>query len=413
MPTQATKPITYYYQGQDQHGRPISGELRCKNLTQAKIQLRKMGIQVQHIDRKRLTHRYLLRLLQQRPPQKIHRLDITLFTRQLATLIQAGVPLLQSLTMIADGLDKPRMQQLLFALRAHLEDGHELAASLAHYPQYFNPLYCALIQAGEHSGNLDIMLDRMARHLEKSQQLKMKIKKALSYPLFITIVAGIVSLILMLKVVPIFQDLFRSFAAELPLFTQLVLAISQWLQNNFWLVTTLCIGLPIISIYSYRRSPRLREMADQLSLKLPILGDLVYKSIIARYSRSLATSYAAGVTLIEALAYSAAATHHVIYQKAVMKIRDDVATGQALHLAMHSTGLFPNMVIQMVAIGEASGALDHMLDQVASRFEDEVDHAVDGLTALIEPLLMVVLAVLIGGLVIAMYLPIFKMGSIL
>lgn len=412
MPAPALKPTTYYYQGQDQHGRSVSGELSSKNLTQAKIQLRKMGIQVQHIDSKRMKSRYLLQFLKQ-PLKKIHHVDITLFTRQLATLIQAGIPLLQSLTMIADGLNKPRMQQLVYALRTHLEDGHAFADSLAHYPQYFNPLYCALIQAGEQSGTLDTMLDRIALHLEKSELLKMKIKKAMRYPLFITFVAVTVSLILMLKVVPIFQDLFRSFATELPWFTQWVFDISQWLQHHFWLVSAVLIGLPIISVYSYRRSHQLREACERLSLKLPIWGDLVYKSIIARYSRSLATSYAAGVALIDALAYSAAATHHVTYQKAVMKIRDDVATGQALHLAMHSTGLFPHMVIQMVAIGEASGALDQMLDKVANRYEHEVDHAVDALTALIEPLLMVVLAVLIGGLVIAMYLPIFKMGSIL
>lgn len=406
MSVKPLKSTTYTYQGKDQQGKPISGELSSTSPTLAKLQLKKIGIQVHHICVKRSHPLQRLQL------KTIKHLDISLFTRQLATLLQAGVPLLHSLNIIAEGVEKPRMQQLLRALSTQLESGHSFADALAHYPRYFNSLFCALIQSGEQSGRLDDMLDRIALHLEKREQLKMKINKAMKYPLFVTVIAGIVSLILMLKVVPIFQELFRSFGAELPLFTQLVLNFSRWLQDYFGFICVALIAFPFICISSYRRSSILRDHCARLSLKLPIFGDLMYKSIIARYSRSLATSYAAGVPLIEALGYTAAATDHVIYQNAVIKIRDDVASGQQLHLAMRNCSLFPNMVIQMVAVGEESGALDQMLDKVASHFEHEVDHAVDGLAALIEPLLMLVLAVLVGGLVVAMYLPIFKMGSV-
>lgn len=406
MAVKTQKPITYTYQGKDQQGKLVSGELHSKSLTLAKIQLKKNGVQVDQIHIKRS---YPFKSF---PHKRINHLDITLFTRQLATLLQAGIPLLQGLTIIANGIEKPPMQQLVRALNIHLESGLSFADALAHYPRCFNSLFCALIQSGEQSGCLDNMLDRIALHLEKREQLKMKINKAMKYPLFVTIVACIVSMILMLKVVPIFQDLFRSFGAELPLFTQLVLNLSQWFQDYIWFICIVLIILPILCIHCYQRSHRLRAICARFSLKLPIFGNLVYKAIIARYSRSLATSYAAGVPLIIALEYTAAATNHVIYQNAVIKIRDDVASGQQLHLAMQDCKLFPNMVIQMVAVGEESGALDQMLDKVASHFEHEVDHAVDGLAALIEPLLMVVLAVLVGGLVVAMYLPIFKMGSV-
>jgi len=289
-----------------------------------------------------------------------------------------------------------------------VEGGNTFAGALKKYPQHFDNLFCSLVESGEQSG----MLDRVAIYKEKSELLKQKIKKAMKYPISVIVVAFIVTIILMVKVVPVFQDVFSSFGADLPAFTKMVVNMSNWTQK-YWFALLIVTGILIACfLEAKKRSKKFRDALDRMALKLPIFGDLVYKAIIARYSRTLATTFAAGVPLIDALESTAGATNNVVYEDAVMKIREDVATGQQLQFAMRTTNRFPSMAIQMVAIGEESGALDSMLDKVATYYENEVDNAVDGLTSMMEPLIMSVLGVLIGGLVIAMYLPIFQMGSV-
>ncbi|TCM71022.1 type IV pilus assembly protein PilC [Acinetobacter calcoaceticus] len=396
----------YSYEGVDPKGKILKGELSARSLTLAKITLKKKGLNLKSIREKR--HRRFDALTK----KKIKSLDICIFTRQLATMIKAGVPLVQSFEIVADGLDNPSMREVVLGIKSHVEGGTTFARALAHYPQHFDHLFCSLVDSGEQSGSLELMLDRVAIYKEKSQVLKQKIKKAMKYPATVTLVALVVTIILMVKVVPIFQDLFASFGSELPAFTQVVVDLSKWMQQYWWMLIGFIVALSYALIQTKKRSKAFRDRLDRLSLKIPILGDLVYKSIIARFSRTLATTYAAGVPLIDALEFTAGATNNVIFQDAVMKIRDDIATGQQLQLAMRASQLFPSMAVQMVAIGEESGSLDAMLDKVANHFESEVDNAVDGLTAMMEPLIMAVLGVLVGGLVIAMYLPIFKMGSV-
>ncbi len=342
----------------------------------------------------------------------ISTLDITIFTRQLATMMKAGVPLVQSFEIVAEGLENPSMREVVLGIKSEVEGGNTFAGALRKYPRYFDNLFCSLVESGEQSGALETMLDRVAIYKEKSELLKQKIKKAMKYPISVIVVAVIVTIILMVKVVPVFQDLFSSFGADLPAFTQIVVNMSNWMQK-YWFVFLLIVGIIIATfLEAKKRSKKFQDFLDRTALKLPIFGDLVYKAIIARYSRTLATTFAAGVPLIEALESTAGATNNVVYEQAVMKIREDVATGQQLNFAMRVSNKFPAMAVQMVAIGEESGALDAMLDKVASHFENEVDNAVDGLTSMMEPLIMAILGVLVGGLVIAMYLPIFQMGSI-
>lgn len=397
---------TYRYEGVDRKGKTVQGELSVRSMTLAKISLRKQGILIKSIRAKRAN--YFSHLLK----KKVRSLDITIFTRQLATMIKAGVPLVQSFEIVADGLDNPAMRDVVLGIKAQVEGGSSFAQALASYPQYFDHLFCSLVESGEQSGALETMLDRVAIYKEKSEILKQKIKKAMKYPIMVIVVAVIVTIILMVKVVPIFQDLFSSFGAELPAFTQWVVNLSTWMQQYWWMMILISFATIVALQHSYKNSVAFRSRLDKLSLKLPIFGDLVYKSIIARYSRTLSTTFAAGVPLIDALTFTAGATNNVVYHSAVLKIRDQIATGEQLQFAMRASQLFPSMANQMVAIGEEAGALDAMLDKVASHFESEVDNAVDGLTAMMEPLIMAVLGVLVGGLVVAMYLPIFQMGSV-
>lgn len=397
---------TFAYTGVDRKGLKTKGELPARNMALAKVMLRKQGISVQSIREKRKN------ILEGLLKKKVTTLDITIFTRQLATMMKAGVPLVQSFEIVAEGLDSPAMREVVLGIKGEVEGGNTFAGALRKYPQYFDRLFCSLVESGEQSGALETMLDRVAIYKEKSELLKQKIKKAMKYPATVVVVAIIVTIILMVKVVPVFQDLFSSFGADLPAFTQLVVNMSKWMQEYWYILIACIVGIVIAIGQAHKRSEKFRNTLDKLMLKLPIFGDLVYKAIIARYSRTLATTFAAGVPLIEALESTAGATNNIIYEKAVMKIRDDVATGQQLQFAMRATERFPSMAIQMVSIGEESGALDTMLDKVATYYENEVDNAVDGLTAMMEPLIMAVLGVLVGGLVIAMYLPIFQMGSV-
>ena len=397
----------FTYEGLDRKGLKVKGEIPSKNMALAKVTLRKQGISVAKIYQKRKNPLEFL------SKKKVKTLDITIFTRQLATMMKAGVPLVQSFEIVAEGLENPAMREVVLGIKAEVEGGNTFAGALRKYPQYFDDLFCSLVGSGEQSGALETMLDRVAIYKEKSELLKQKIKKALKYPMTVIVVALIVTIILMVKVVPVFQDLFAGFGADLPAFTQMVVNMSNWMQA-YWYILIAGIGLTIGAfVEAKKRSKAFRDFLDRAALKAPIFGDLVYKAIIARYARTLATTFAAGVPLIDALESTAGATGNVVYYNAVMRIREDVSTGQQLQFAMRSTNVFPSMAVQMVAIGEESGALDTMLEKVATHFENEVDNAVDGLTSMMEPLIMAVLGVLVGGLVIAMYLPIFQMGSVI
>jgi type IV pilus assembly protein PilC len=328
-------------------------------------------------------------------------------------MMKAGVPLVQAFEIVAEGLDNPSMREVVLGIKGEVENGNSFAGSLTKYPQYFDDLFVSLVASGEQSGALELMLDRVAIYKEKSELLKQKIKSAMKYPITVIAVAIGVTILLMLKVVPVFQNLFGSFGADLPAFTQLVVDMSEWMQSYWWLLL-LSIGATIGGfLEAKKRSQAFRDFLDRAALKAPIFGDLVYKSIIARYARTLSTTFAAGVPMIEALESTAGATNNVVYRNAVMQIKEEVSTGTQLNFAMRTSGVFPSMAIQMVAIGEESGALDSMLEKVATHFENEVDNAVDGLTSMMEPLIMVILGVLVGGLVVAMYLPIFQMGSVI
>lgn len=338
--------------------------------------------------------------------------DIALATRQLATMLRAGVPLVQSFDIVADGLEKPGTAQVLRTVRGDLSGGSGLAAALRKHPQCFDQLYCNLVDAGEQAGALDSMLDRVAAYQEKTLSLKAKVRKALTYPVAVIIVALVVSAILLIEVVPQFQEIFAGFGADLPPFTLFVIGVSEALQAWWWLVLLGISGAGAGFVAARKRSQGFRRALDQLALKLPVAGNILAKSAIARYARTLATSFAAGVPLVEALSSVAGSAGNSVYQEAAAGLRDGVSTGRPLHAAMRSAGLFPSILMQMVAIGEEAGALDAMLDKSAAYYEEQVDRAVDNLTALMEPAIMALLGILVGGLILAMYLPVFQLGTV-
>lgn len=396
--------LDFVYDGTNRRGEKIKGETTSKSIELARAQLRKQGITVKSIKKKA------------KPifsgKKAIKALDIAIFARQLATMMKAGVPLTQSFEIVADSLDNPSMKELVLKLKVDIESGSNFASALRKHPRYFDDLFCSLVEAGEQAGALETMLERVATYKEKSELLKAKIKKAMKYPMAVIIVAFIVTVILLVKVVPVFADLFHSFGAELPAFTQFVVNLSDWMKK-WWIIVIVAVGLLVIAFSeSKKRSKKFRDFLDRATLKAPIFGTIAYQAIIARFSRTLSTTFAAGVPLLEALDSTAGATNNVVYYDATQKIKQDVATGQQLQFAMRSTNLFPSLAIQMVGIGEEAGSLEEMLDKVATYYENEVDNAVDGLTSLMEPLIMAVLGVLVGGLVVAMYLPIFQMGSV-
>jgi len=404
MAEAAIKQSVFTWEGTDRKGNRIKGESQASNPSLVKADLRRQGINPLKVRKKSA-------LFSSSKKKKILPKDIAVFTRQLATMMSAGVPLVQSFEIIGRGHENPSMQELILAIKADVESGSSLSISLAKHPLYFDELVCNLVNAGEHAGILETLLDKIATYKEKTEALKSKIKKALFYPTAVIVVAFIVTSILLIFVVPQFQSLFEGFGAELPAFTQMVVHLSEWMQSNWWLLF-LGIGGAIYGlIQAKKRSTKFAHTLDRLVLKLPILGEVLTKAIIARYARTLSTMFAAGVPLVEAMDSVAGAAGNEVYAIAIRQMRDSVATGQQLQLAMTQTGLFPNMVNQMVAIGEESGSLDTMLSKVADFYEQEVDDAVDGLSSLIEPLIMAVLGVLVGGLIVAMYLPIFKMGS--
>lgn len=395
----------FVWEGTDKRGNKVKGELPGQNITLIKAELRKQGINANKVRRKPTS------LLGQRK-KKITPLDIAVFTRQLATMMKAGVPLVQSFEIVAEGHDNASMRELLLQIKADIEGGNNLANSLQRHPQYFDDLFCSLVESGEQSGALETMLDRIAIYKEKTEALKSKIKKAVKYPIAVVCVAIIVTAILLIKVVPTFQELFAGFGAELPAFTQMVINLSEWMQEWWLILFAGGIAGAFGFIEAKKRSPAFNDALDRAAIKAPIVGDIVFKATVARFARTLATTFAAGVPLVDALESVAGATGNVIYRNAVLRIKEEVSSGTQLNFSMKATGVFPAMAVQMTAIGEESGALDTMLDKVATYYEDEVDNAVDGLTSLLEPLIMGVLGVLVGGLIIAMYLPIFQLGSV-
>lgn len=405
MATEAIQNI-YVWQGTDKNGNKTKGEIQGSSQALVKAQLRKQGINPQRVKRKP-------KELFGTRKQKIKPGDIAVFTRQLATMMKSGIPLVQSFEIVSESLDNPSMRELVMLIRDDVAAGSNFADSIRKHPRYFDDLFCNLVDAGEQSGALETMLDRLATYKEKSEALKAKIKKAMNYPIAVVVVALVVTGILLVKVVPQFAETFSSFGAELPAFTQMVLNLSDLAIAHWWKVL---IGAGV-SGYIFKeakvRSEAFRNALDRLTLKLPVIGPIQNSSCYARFTRTLSTTFSAGVPLVDALDSVAGATGNIVYSTATKKIKDDVTTGQQLNFAIKSTTLFPVMITQMVGIGEESGALDSMLDKCAIYYEAEVDNAVDGLTALMEPMIMAVLGILVGGLMIAMYLPIFQLGAVM
>lgn len=405
----ATKPAeqaeTYVWEGTDKRGAQIKGEQSGRNPSLVKAELRRQGITPTKVKRKP-------KPLFGEGKQRIKPQDIAFFSRQLSTMLDAGVPLVQAFDIIGGGHKNPSMRELVGQIKNDVEGGSTLSEALARHPKYFDELYINLVAAGESAGVLDSLLDTIATYKERMESLKGKIKKALFYPVAVIVVAIVVTAILLLYVVPQFENMFQNFGADLPAFTQFVIMLSDELQANGWIYFLAIAGSVTALLMAYKRSRRFAHAMDRFVLRLPIVGDVLHKSSIARFARTLSITFAAGVPLVEALYTVAGATGNVVYSDAVHKIREDVATGHQLQLAMRQTNLFPHMVIQMTAIGEESGALDKMLTKVADYYEEEVNNTVDSLSSLLEPLIMVVIGVLVGGLIVAMYLPIFKLASV-
>ena len=398
----ATKEITYSWEGKDKKGKIVKGEMRAAGDSFVNATLRRQGITVTKVKK------------QSGFANKgtVTDKDITLFTRQLATMMKAGVPLLQSFDIVGKGHSNPAVAKLLLDIKSDVETGSSMSAAFRKYPLYFDALFCNLINAGEQAGILDTLLDRLATYKEKIQAIKSKIKSALFYPISIIVVAFIIVAIIMIFVIPAFKELFDGFGADLPAPTLIVMAISDVFVEWWWAIFGSIGGAIWFFFYTWKRSLSMQATMDRLILKIPVFGPLVRKATIARWARTLATMFSAGVPLVEALDSVAGASGNRVYFDATKRIQSEISTGTSLTVAMQNTNVFPNMVLQMTAIGEESGALDSMLSKVADFFEAEVDDAVDALASLMEPVIMVVLGTLIGGLVVAMYLPIFKMGSV-
>jgi type IV pilus assembly protein PilC len=338
--------------------------------------------------------------------------DIAIFSRQLATMLAAGIPLVQAFEIVGNGHENAAMKKLILAIKADVEGGSALAEALAKHPLYFDDLFVNLVESGEQAGALETLLEKIATYKEKTEAIKKKIKKALTYPAAVIVVAFVVTIILMVFVIPAFEDLFKGFGADLPTFTRLIIDISQFIRDKGWLLALILGGVVYAFMYFKKRSRAMRHFLDRATLKAPIIGPIMKKAAIARYARTLSTMFSAGVPLVEALESVAGATGNIVYEVGVLQMRDEVSTGQRLQQAMENTDLFPNMVIQMIAVGEESGSLDDMSAKVADFYEEDVDNAVDNLSSLLEPMIMAILGVLVGGLVVAMYLPIFKMGAV-
>ncbi len=397
------KSYVFTWEGTDKKGARLSGESRGTDINMIKADLRRQGVNPLKVRRKPIS------IFNSK--KKITSSDVTVFSRQLATMMSAGVPMVQAFDIVGRGHENPSMQELILTIKADVEGGTALADALKKHPLYFEDLFVNLVRAGEHAGVLETLLHKIATYKEKTESIKGKIKKAMFYPAAIVVAAIVVTSILLIFVIPQFEAMFKNFGANLPAFTQMVVNLSHFVRDYWWIIVGGIILFSYSFISTWKRSRKLRHTVDRLLLKIPVIGMILNKAAIARFSRTLATMSAAGVPLVEALDSVSGATGNVVYSDAVLRMREDVATGQSLQLSMKQRNLFPNMVIQMVAIGEESGALDDMLNKVADFYEEQVDNAVDAMSSLMEPLIMVVLGTLVGGLVVAMYLPIFKMGS--
>jgi type IV pilus assembly protein PilC len=394
--------LPFVWEGTDKKGKRVKGKMLAVSEAAVKADLRRQGVLAKRVRKE-------VQLF--KSGKKIVSEDIALFARQLATMLQAGIPMVQCFDIIGNGHDKPSMQKLVLAIKADVEAGTSLHEALGKHPLYFDDLFVNLVEAGEHAGALETLLDKVATYKEKTEALKKKIKKALFYPAAVLAVAVIVTIILLIFVIPQFESLFKGFGADLPAFTQMVIDLSRFVQAQGWWMALIAGAGGYTFFYFKKRSRPMRQFLDRMLLKAPVIGPIMVKAAIARYARTLSTMFAAGVPLVEALTSVAGATGNIVYEDATLRIRDEVSTGQRLQRSMESTGLFPNMVIQMIAVGEESGSLDQMASKVADFYEADVDAAVDGMSSLLEPLIMAVLGVLVGGLVVAMYLPIFKLGA--
>ena len=395
------KELTFEWEGKDKNGKIVRGELRAGGEAVVNASLRRQGILITKVKKRRTSG-----------GRAIKQKDIAIFTRQLATMMKAGVPLLQSFDIVARGSTNPRMTRLLNEIRGDVETGTSLSSSFRKHPLHFDALYCNLVEAGEAAGILEALLDRLAIYQEKTLAIKSKIKSALMYPVAVIVVAFVVLTVIMIFVIPSFKEVFTSFGADLPAPTLFVIALSEFFVSYWWAIFSLVFGGLYFFFQSWKRSEKMQVFMDRLLLKLPVFGDLIHKSVIARWTRTLSTMFAAGVPLVEALDSVGGASGNAVYRIATEQIQKDVSTGSALTTSMTSTGVFPTMVLQMAAIGEESGALDHMLAKCAEFYEDEVDEMVKGLSSLMEPFIIVILGVLIGGIVVSMYLPIFKLGAV-
>ena len=404
MAQKAEKIQAFVWEGKDRKGNKSKGEVSGTNLALVKAQLRKQGIIPNRVKKK------------PKPlfggSKKITPFDIAMLTRQMATMMKAGVPLVQSFDIVADGLENKGLQELVMTIRNEIASGTSFAGALRKHPKHFDDLYCNLVDSGEKAGALETMLDRIATYLEKTELLKKKVKKAMTYPIAVVIVAIVVTAILLVKVVPQFESLFQGFGAELPVFTQMVVRLSDWMQTWWFVVLLGIVGTIFLFKEAVGRSQKFSDLVDKYVLKLPVMGEILDKSAVAKFGRVLSTTFAAGVPLVDALDSVAGATGNAVYRDAILRIKDDVSSGTQLQASMRAQDIFPAMAVQLTAIGEESGNLDEMLAKVAEHFEAVVDDMVDNLTALMEPMIMVVLGVLVGGLIIAMYLPIFQLGQV-
>jgi type IV pilus assembly protein PilC len=407
MATAATagkKDVQFHWEGKDKRGNKVRGKSLAANEATLRADLRRQGVAPTRVKSQSRAFS---------SGGKVTPLDIAVFSRQLATMMSAGIPMVQAFEIVGNGHEKPAMQKLVLDIKSNIEGGSTLHESLAKFPLYFDDLFVNLVEAGEQAGALESLLDKIATYKEKTEALKKKIKKALMYPIAVLAVAIVVSAVLLIFVIPQFEDLFKSFGADLPAFTQVVVNLSRFMTSKGWMVILAFGGAIYAFLYFKKRSRNMRRALDRIMLKFPIIGPILVKAAIARFSRTLSTMFAAGVPLVEAMQSVAGATGNIVYEEATLRMKDEVATGQRLQRAMENTGLFPNMVVQMIAVGEESGSLDTMSSKVAEFYEAEVDNAVDSMSALMEPMIMAVLGVLVGGMVIAMYLPIFKLGSVI
>ncbi len=405
MATTAAGSIPFLWEGTDRKGNKVKGKTMAINLAAVRADLRRQGVVPRRI-RKQSQGMF-------KGGGTVTPGDIAIFSRQLATMLAAGIPLVQAFEIVGAGHENAAMQKLILAVKVDVEGGSSLAESMSKHPLHFDDLFVNLVEAGEQAGALETLLDKIATYKEKTEEIKKKIKKAVTYPAAVLVVAFVVTIILMIFVIPAFEDLFKGFGADLPAFTRMVIEMSQFIRNQGWMLAMITGTAIYTFFYFKKRSRPMRHFLDRMTLNMPIIGPIMEKAAIARYARTLSTMFSAGVPLVEALESVAGATGNIVYEVGVMKMKDEVATGQRLQQAMENTDLFPNMVIQMIAVGEESGSLDDRSSKVADFYEEDVDNAVDNLSSLLEPLIMSILGVLVGGLVVAMYLPIFKMGSVI